>query len=777
VANIGKLFAVLSLDAGGFTRGLRGAETQLARTSRSIQGLGRGVAGIFAAVGAGLGVRELIELSDAATRSSTKLKLATTSSEEFVATQGRLRDVANETRAGFEDTVSLYQRLRVATRDLGTSNAEVIDLVEGLNAAMAVSGTTSAEAGAGLIQLAQGLASNRLQGDELRSVLENMPQLAQRLADALGVTVGQLRELGSEGRLTAKVLIPALQTALVGFTDQLEQTPTTIGQAFTVAKNGILESVEAFNQATGAADAVASAILAVGDFLAESGQELKRFSSTNSEELDVLRGAWATLGEIITETLGIPDPNWLEAFAQGSLASLRKIAAFLDSAEGGNFFSSRLETKLAELEARGIREARFQGVQSGSSSSLDRVPGAVPGLPPAVDKNAGKKASRAAARAAKADIKEQADALQGIDQVFADLAESQSRLDFGELATDIALGRTELEDFARAAARTPEELERIPALLDQWEEGFRKLSADEGMKEITAQVVELETQLAESDLTPFQQQANAAAREIAAIGEASGLSAEKIEEMQARGAVALAGLEAKSKAVAVNISGALAGSFQSTIQSLLAGTATIKSVLTDVGEGLVGAFTDAFAQIIQNKLEEFDPVLEDNFLTDIPGIVGAGAKFMGEAFMEFIDVAIEGVKDLISWLITAVDWQVILNTLKAVGGGVLGLIGLASGGIVTGPTPAIVGEAGPEAVIPLDRLEGMTRAPAERPLQVNIYNQNGSDVKTQKKRRGDGSDELRLFIKDTVSSDILRGGQISKSMDASRGLRQIGTER
>lgn len=215
----------------------------------------------LAAIGVQRVIKNLLETADAATRMSSQIKTVTTSTAEFNAVQSRLNTIANETRAPLEDTVGLYRRLRVATRDLGSSQEEVLQVTQGLAAAIAVSGATASEGSNALIQLAQGLASGRLQGDELRSVLENLPPLAQALADELGVTVGQLREMGEAGSLNAETIFPALLKVGAEFQAQLEDLPFTLEQASTVLSNTFTSTIGEINDTLAATEFLSGGIL------------------------------------------------------------------------------------------------------------------------------------------------------------------------------------------------------------------------------------------------------------------------------------------------------------------------------------------------------------------------------------------------------------------------------------------------------------------------------------------------------------------------------------
>src|SRR5690606_25544623 len=116
-------------------------------------------------------------------------------------------------------------------RDLGIANAELIDLTRTVNQAIQISGATAAESSAGIVQFAQALASNRLGGDELRSVLEQMPRLARALADGLGVTIGELRALAKEGKLTTDAIVGALQSQAPKIAEEFAKVKPTVASA------------------------------------------------------------------------------------------------------------------------------------------------------------------------------------------------------------------------------------------------------------------------------------------------------------------------------------------------------------------------------------------------------------------------------------------------------------------------------------------------------------------------------------------------------------------
>ena len=245
---------------------VRRTETQVESLNRAFQRVNRvinfGVAGFTTA----FLVRGLAELSDEATNLSNRLRVVTRSEADLANVQQRLLEISNATRSSFEGSVTIFQRLAVNQESLGVSTERILKFTERLNQAIAISGLTANEARNGIIQLSQGLASGALRGDELRSVLEQLPPVANLIADRLGVSVGALRTLGAQGKITSEIIISALADA-DDVAKQFANSVPTISQAVTVLGNQAVELAGGFNDATGAAQGFAKAIISLAENL------------------------------------------------------------------------------------------------------------------------------------------------------------------------------------------------------------------------------------------------------------------------------------------------------------------------------------------------------------------------------------------------------------------------------------------------------------------------------------------------------------------------------
>ena len=212
-------------------------------------------------IGGYLAIDKLKQYADTYTTIVSRLKLVSTSTEDLIAKEKQLFDVANRTRTGFDETVSLYQKLTQATQGMSVSHERLLGLTETINQAITVSGASAAEASGGLRQLAQGLAAGALRGDELNSVMENFPVLANQIAKGMGVGIGALRQMGSEGKITAESILKSLEKQAPEIQKMFDQMSMTLSGAFTVAGNSIMRYIGQLDQSVALTSTLGSAVV------------------------------------------------------------------------------------------------------------------------------------------------------------------------------------------------------------------------------------------------------------------------------------------------------------------------------------------------------------------------------------------------------------------------------------------------------------------------------------------------------------------------------------
>jgi lambda family phage tail tape measure protein len=193
----------------------------------------------FGLLTAAFSVSKIVDMIDSYTNMQNRLKLVTTSTENLAAVTDQLFKISNDTRTSFDATATLYARMALATKDLGVGQKQLLGFVNGVNEAVVLSGVGAQEARNAIIQFTQGLAKGRLDGDELRSVLEQIPFVADVIAKHLGVARGALRDLGKQGKLTPTVIMEAFSAMDGELSAMFAKTLPTISQAFVVVQNRI----------------------------------------------------------------------------------------------------------------------------------------------------------------------------------------------------------------------------------------------------------------------------------------------------------------------------------------------------------------------------------------------------------------------------------------------------------------------------------------------------------------------------------------------------------
>lgn len=211
----------------GATRGLAAFAAGLGRIGAGVAALTGGVTALGAAY-AGLTIY-LAGAQDRLDQLQGRLANAFGGDRGFADQLLRqLQGQSQQTGLPFGATADSFLRLARTREDIGATSREIMLLTELVQKLGVVSGASAGEVGSGMLQLSQALAAGRLNGDELRSIMENMPALAKAIADGLGVSVGQLRAMGAEGQLTSDKVFKALLGQTEAIRKEFEQLPETL---------------------------------------------------------------------------------------------------------------------------------------------------------------------------------------------------------------------------------------------------------------------------------------------------------------------------------------------------------------------------------------------------------------------------------------------------------------------------------------------------------------------------------------------------------------------
>lgn len=249
--------ALRELDgAGNFGKTRAGVESISAQLARVQTLAASAVSGNFL-----IGMaRDAVKASDEMKGVEATLKLSSRAWQEYSQSLAGVKQIAFEAGTALAANVGLVSKIAEPIRLMGGMQADVLATTQAVNNSLRIGRAATQESAAAMLQFAQAMGSGVLRGDELNSIMESAPRLAQAIAAGLGVTVGQLRDLGSQGALTSQQVFKALQSQQAVLAEEAARLPMSVGMAWTNAMEGIKQYVAELDKSTGSTDALASAL-------------------------------------------------------------------------------------------------------------------------------------------------------------------------------------------------------------------------------------------------------------------------------------------------------------------------------------------------------------------------------------------------------------------------------------------------------------------------------------------------------------------------------------
>ncbi|EAY4418907.1 tape measure protein [Salmonella enterica] len=245
-----------------------------------------GLATAAKGLGAILAARQILEwgtafvtVADNINLLQSRINLYTKSQQETNQVFGQLQEISNRAGVSLQETAQTFTQFAAAGKDMGVSNQQVLQLVQNLQTMARVSGASGEGASAAIYQLSQAFASGRLQGDEFRSVAEQMPVILDILSKKLGVTRGELRQMATDGKLNSDVLL-MLSGDFSELDAQAAKLPRAVAQASDALMNNLGVAADALNDKLGLSQGVAKSIDGVSQAL---DYWTKRLNGTTTE--------------------------------------------------------------------------------------------------------------------------------------------------------------------------------------------------------------------------------------------------------------------------------------------------------------------------------------------------------------------------------------------------------------------------------------------------------------------------------------------------------------
>ena len=246
--------------------------------------------------------RAFLVAADNMSQLNARIERLTGSAATASQTMQSLMRISSATGGSLQDTAKLWETLSTALRDTGATNGQVIQLTETLQKIGRIGGSSAEEMANALRQFGQSISSGTVRAEEFNSILEQMPELARQIAAGMGVSIGELRQLMLDGKLTAEDALNAIQKQTGSVNAEFEKLPRTLSQANTALTNSFLTMVDNINQATGASNGMVLVIdslaVAIGRLTGQAATASQQIADLRSEaEMYAKRArTWSWLG-------------------------------------------------------------------------------------------------------------------------------------------------------------------------------------------------------------------------------------------------------------------------------------------------------------------------------------------------------------------------------------------------------------------------------------------------------------------------------------------------
>ncbi|KLW06561.1 phage tail tape measure protein [Enterobacter hormaechei] len=341
----------------------RESERALSDLTDGFASVGRAAAAATAAFATG----KLVQIADEWNSVNARLKQASSSADDFAASQRQLMEISQRTGTAFSDNANLFSRAAASMREYGYSSDEVLKITEAVSTGLKLSGANTQEASSVITQFSQALAQGVLRGEEFNAVNEAGDRVIRALAAGMGVARKDLKSMADQGQLTIDKVVPALMSQLGSLQGEFASMPQTVSGSLQKVTNSFMAWVGGVNQATGATDALSGGLDGVA-------QTLDSFtSSAVSGALSDVADNMSTITTVAGALVGVGLARYLSGVvtsatsATGALISAAKsevaLAVAQDKAAQSAVAASRAEVYRAQQAVQRSRSADVQAAQ------------------------------------------------------------------------------------------------------------------------------------------------------------------------------------------------------------------------------------------------------------------------------------------------------------------------------------------------------------------------------------------------------------------------------
>ncbi|HFS7575640.1 TPA: tape measure protein [Enterobacter hormaechei] len=319
--------------------------------------------------------RAFLVAADNMSQLNARIERLTGSAATASQTMQSLMRISSATGGSLQDTAKLWETLSTALRDTGATNGQIIQLTETLQKIGRIGGSSSEEMANALRQFGQSISSGTVRAEEFNSILEQMPELARQIAAGMGVSIGELRQLMLDGKLTAEDALNAIQKQTSSVNAEFDKLPRTLSQANTALTNSFLTMVDDINQATEASNGMVLVIdslaVAIGRLTGQAATASQQIADLRSEAEMYARRArtwsWLGFGDWQKENEDKSAQLTAEAWEKSSRAgwdAAQKVAK--------NSKPITIKATIGSAEKTGINKAKAKGSADAAAEAISK---------------------------------------------------------------------------------------------------------------------------------------------------------------------------------------------------------------------------------------------------------------------------------------------------------------------------------------------------------------------------------------------------------------------
>ena len=692
--------------------------------------------------------------------------------------------VVQNTGVDMTSAAEATQRLAVALGDAGATNAQIAQLTENFVKLGRIGGSGMEDISGSLVQFTQALASGKLQGDELKSIMERMPIIGKQIAKEMGVSVGSLKQLGAEGKITSDILVNAILKPTEEIQAQFEKLPLTMEQAFNKSAAEATKLLATFDSVAGISNTIAILMDGIGEMLSgvnrQAGDAADSFNVWESIAVDIgnaFRGVVIVvntlvggMGQLIAALKGVAEvgiravnpTRWNEIgdVVEGTWKSMKELGtATMETNKRLALGEQRVQKNTAAVRDYQTGLDTLQAALKKQAEEQDKANKKTKGAKPPVDEWTKwiKSLQDAQKELDLAPVK-----LEYLNKQLALLAANgdttSAKFQVMKKAADdlaasldpVAAALQKVTAEALSQDQTPKILEAMEARMVEL--AFAGKATSNEFYILTEQVKKMREAMDRSGATTVVDQLKAAEVE-------AGILQKKFDDMNKALENGTLTNAAAVEAMKKNLLGV-----SNTAEAATEKTKTLVQSVADLSGKFVVDFSDKIIDSIGDVESSFDDMIE-TFIKQI-------AKLMLNRYvMQFLEAF--GNTE------TGKSWGFGAKTAAAAQGAAFdsrGVQFMAQGGIVSRPTMfahggglGVMGEAGAEAIVPLRRSASGDLGVGASPVNVQVNNYTDAEVKTSEATNVDGQRMIKIEIRRQVR-EALADGSMDRTMRTSYGV-------